>query len=89
MIAHRWRFMAASVFFLAVGAFAMSKLHTAFFPKDLSYLSYVDVWLPEDVPVAATNATRARSKPSCGTQQRNTGKSIPDRTANPGRCWNA
>jgi len=57
MIAHRWRFMAASVFFLALGAFAMWNLHTAFFPKDLSYLSYVDVWLPEDAPVAATNAT--------------------------------
>ena len=57
MIAHRWRFMAASVLFLALGAFAMWNLHTAFFPKDLSYLSYVDVWLPEDAPVAATNAT--------------------------------
>jgi multidrug efflux pump subunit AcrB len=47
MIAHRWRFMAAS-WSSGRGAFAMSKLHTAFFPKDLSYLSYVDVWLPED-----------------------------------------
>jgi len=29
------------------------KLH--FFPKDLSYLSYLDVWLPEDAPLAPTN----------------------------------
>jgi multidrug efflux pump subunit AcrB len=62
MIAHRWRFMAGSVVFLALGAFAMSKLHTAFFPKDLSYLSYVDVWLPEDAPVAATDATTRQAE---------------------------
>src|SRR5262249_2225577 len=27
---------------------------TAFFPKDLSYLSYVDVWLPEDATIETT-----------------------------------
>src|SRR4029078_7018003 len=27
------------------------------FPKDLSYLSYVDVWLPEDAPMSATTET--------------------------------
>ena len=31
-----------------------------FFPKDLSYLSYVDVWLPPDAPLGATDAV-ARS----------------------------
>ncbi len=30
----------------------MSRLKTQFFPKDLSYLSYVDVWLPEDAPLS-------------------------------------
>ena len=33
----------------------MSQLKTQFFPQDLQYLSYVDVWLPEDAPIAATN----------------------------------
>jgi len=34
-------------------------LKTQFFPKDLSYLSYVDVWLPEDASLSATQeATR-------------------------------
>src|SRR5688572_32014457 len=33
----------------------MSQLKTNFFPQDLQYLSYVDVWMPEDAPVAATN----------------------------------
>src|ERR1043166_8755091 len=32
----------------------MSQLKTQFFPKDLQYLSYVDVWLPEDSPLSAT-----------------------------------
>ena len=34
---------------------SLSQLKTQFFPVDLQYLSYVDVWLPEDAPVAATN----------------------------------
>ena len=33
----------------------MNQLKTQFFPQDLQYLSYVDVWLPEDAPIAATN----------------------------------
>ncbi len=37
----------------------------AFFPKDLSYLSYVDVWLPEDATVPAhARRRRARSRPT-------------------------
>jgi multidrug efflux pump subunit AcrB len=32
-------------------------LKVAFFPTDLSYLSYVDVWLPEDAPLSATKET--------------------------------
>src|SRR5262249_5534731 len=39
---------------LALGAFIMSHLKTQYFPKDLAYLSYVDVWLPEDAPLTAT-----------------------------------
>ena len=32
----------------------MSRSSTQFFPKDLPYLSYVDIWLPEDAPLSAT-----------------------------------
>ncbi|MFZ5450701.1 MAG: efflux RND transporter permease subunit [Thermodesulfobacteriota bacterium] len=60
IIAHRWRFMAGSMVFLALGGVAMLKLDTAFFPKDLSYLSYIDVWLPEDAPLSATDETARR-----------------------------
>jgi multidrug efflux pump subunit AcrB len=54
-INHRWKVLAGSLTFLALGVFFMSQLKTQFFPKDLSYLSYVDVWLPEDAPLGATN----------------------------------
>ena len=54
-INHRWKVLAGSLVFLALGVFFISQLKTQFFPKDLSYLSYVDVWLPEDAPLEATN----------------------------------
>src|SRR4029450_9669335 len=54
-IRHRWAFLAASLAILALGGLFMSQLKTQFFPGDLQYHSYVDVWLPEDAPVAATN----------------------------------
>ena len=47
---------AGSLSILVVGWLFMSRLHPQFFPKDLSYLSYVDVWAPSDAPLAATNA---------------------------------
>ncbi|MEZ5289681.1 MAG: efflux RND transporter permease subunit [Vicinamibacterales bacterium] len=53
-IAHRWATLAASVLLLALGGVFMSRLKTQFFPQDLQYHSYVDVWLPEDAPLTAT-----------------------------------
>ncbi|HEX4900766.1 MAG TPA: efflux RND transporter permease subunit, partial [Pyrinomonadaceae bacterium] len=60
-INHRWKVMAGGLVFLLIGGGLMTQLKTQFFPKDLSYLSYVDVWLPEDAPLSATNeaATKA------------------------------
>jgi multidrug efflux pump subunit AcrB len=55
-IRHRWAVLAGSLLFLVLGGFVFLQLRQQFFPKDLSYLSYVDVWLPEDAPLAATNA---------------------------------
>jgi multidrug efflux pump subunit AcrB len=52
---HRWLVLGGSLIFLALGGIFMSRLRTEFFPKDLSYLSYLDVWLPEDAPLSATN----------------------------------
>jgi multidrug efflux pump subunit AcrB len=54
-IEHRWRVFAGSLLFLALGGVFAKNLKQQFFPKDLSYLFYVDVWLPEDAPLLATN----------------------------------
>jgi multidrug efflux pump subunit AcrB len=53
-IDHRWKVLAASLVLLVSGFRYAGHLKQAFFPKDNSYLSYVDVWLPEDAPMSAT-----------------------------------
>jgi multidrug efflux pump subunit AcrB len=53
-INHRWRVFAGSLAFLALGAVFASRLKPQYFPKDLSYLSTIDVWLPEDASLSAT-----------------------------------
>lgn len=59
-IAHRWLVLGAALLLLVAGGVAVRGVKQAFFPKDLSYLSYVDVWLPEDAPVAATRDTASQ-----------------------------
>jgi multidrug efflux pump subunit AcrB len=54
-IQHRWAFLAGSLVILAAGFGFASRMKTQFFPADLQYHSFVDVWLPEDAPVAATD----------------------------------
>ena len=53
-IQHRWASLAAALLLLVGGGFVAGQLKQSFFPKDLQYLSYVDVWLPEDAPLFAT-----------------------------------
>jgi multidrug efflux pump subunit AcrB len=61
-IEHRWKVMAGALLFLIGGGIFMSQLKTQFFPKDLSYLSYVDVWLPADAPLSATREAAEQSE---------------------------
>jgi multidrug efflux pump subunit AcrB len=56
---HRALVLGAALVLLAGGVLAVRGIKSAFFPRDLSYLSYVDVWLPEDAPVSATRQTAA------------------------------
>jgi multidrug efflux pump subunit AcrB len=61
-IDHR-RWVLSAAFLLVVGGFTGARtLKTAFFPQDLSYLSYVDVWLPEDAPLSATRSKAAEAE---------------------------
>ena len=59
---HRWRVLAMSFVFLIAGGAVASRLKSAFFPHDYSYLSFVDVWLPEDAPLAETNKAALKSE---------------------------
>jgi multidrug efflux pump subunit AcrB len=61
-IEHRWKVAVGSLAFLALGVGVGSQLKTQFFPKDLSYLSYVDVWVPEDAPLMATRQAAAQAE---------------------------
>jgi multidrug efflux pump subunit AcrB len=58
-IRRRWLVLSAAGALLVLGGLAVRSVKPAFFPKDLSYLSYIDVWLPEDAPVATTRKTAA------------------------------
>lgn len=53
-IDHRWGVLAVSLVALVVTGTLATGLKSSFFPKDLQYLFYVDVWLPEDSPLSAT-----------------------------------
>ena len=62
LIDHRWKIATGGLAVLALGGLLYTRLKPQFFPKDLSYLSYVDVWLPENATFSATNATAARAE---------------------------
>jgi multidrug efflux pump subunit AcrB len=61
-INNRWKVMAGAVLFLLAGGIFASRLKTSFFPKDNAYLSYVDVWLPQDAPLSATDETASNAE---------------------------
>ena len=54
-IEHRKLCLAGSLVLLIAGGVVFSRLKPQFFPKDLQYFSYIDVWLPEDTPASATS----------------------------------
>jgi multidrug efflux pump subunit AcrB len=58
-IRRRWLVLVGAGALLVLAGVAVRNVKPAFFPKDLSYLSYIDVWLPEDAPVASTRKTAA------------------------------
>ena len=56
----RWAVIGVSLLFLALGAIVASKLKSQFFPDDVQYWSYVDVWLPNNAALSATNDAASR-----------------------------
>ena len=56
-IDHRWSVFAVSLLFLVFGGFIGHQLKTQFFPEDVQYLSFLDIWLPNDAPLFVTDQT--------------------------------
>jgi multidrug efflux pump subunit AcrB len=54
-IKHRWAALGVACVFLVIGATFASRLKTQFFPEDVQYWFYLDVWLPNDTPLSVTN----------------------------------
>lgn len=61
-IRHRWVVFALSILFLIAGLSMAKLLKSQFFPEDVQYWSYLDVWLPNDVPLAVTNETTQKAE---------------------------
>lgn len=59
-IRNRKLVLLASLLILAAGGWIGASLGQQFFPKDLSYLSYINVSLPEDASFELTNDTTAK-----------------------------
>ncbi len=82
-IDHRWKAFAVSLLFLAVGAFFGHDLKTQFFPDDVQYLSFLDVWLPNDAPLSATDLTATQVEAAVRTAAEQYGKDHPDKDGKP------
>ncbi len=54
-IGRRWAVLGLSLVFLAGGALVATQLKSQFFPEDVQYWSYVDVWLPNDAPLTLSD----------------------------------
>jgi multidrug efflux pump subunit AcrB len=83
VLKHRWKSCAASIVFLGLGIVIMSRLHTSFFPNDVQYWSYLDVWLPNDAPLSTTNEAAIKAEGIIRRVTEEYGKQHPDRKGKP------
>jgi multidrug efflux pump subunit AcrB len=82
-INNRWKVLLGSLVLLAGGFVLGSQLKTDFFPKDLSYISYLDVWLPEDAPLSATNEAARKAEEVVREVTEEYGKEHPEKDGKP------
>ncbi|HEX8817947.1 MAG TPA: efflux RND transporter permease subunit [Terriglobales bacterium] len=82
-IEHRWKFFAGSLAFLAAGIFIFAHLKTTFFPEDVQYWSYIDVWLPNDANLTATNQTAQQVEQIVRQQAAKYGEEHPGKDGKP------
>ena len=61
-IENRKKAFAISLVFFVVGGFIASTMKTSFFPLDVQYLSYVDIWMPNEATLSSTNNTAIKTE---------------------------
>jgi len=83
LIEHRKVALACSLVLLGAGAYYISDIRLVFFPKDLSYLSFVDVWLPEDANIADTGLTAQQAEDVIRKAAADFGKEHPEKDGKP------
>ena len=66
LIDHRWKALGVSLLIVLVAFVMKAQLKDQFFPYDLSHLAYVDIWLPEDASVLASETASARAQELIG-----------------------
>ncbi|MFN7956111.1 MAG: efflux RND transporter permease subunit [bacterium] len=84
-IEHRKLSMAIAAVFLVLGGGLAARLKTQFFPDDLQYLSYVDVWLPNDAPLTATREAATRADEIIRAESERMGAEHPAKDGGPTR----
>jgi len=60
-IENRKKAFAISLVFFVVGGIIASTMKSSFFPLDVQYLSYVDVWMPNEATLSSTNQTVSKT----------------------------
>jgi multidrug efflux pump subunit AcrB len=82
-IEHRWKVLIGSFAFLVLAGVLFKQLRTSFFPDDVQYWSYADVWLPNDANFEATNQAAQRVEQVIREQADLLGRKHPDKQGNP------
>ena len=82
-IEHRWKVALSSLLFLVLGGVIFSQLNTSFFPDDVQYWSYVDVWLPNDVNFETTAQAAQQVETIIRQQAAEWGKKHPGKDGKP------
>jgi multidrug efflux pump subunit AcrB len=82
-IEHRWKVLLASLLFVVLSGVLFKQLRTSFFPDDVQYWSYADVWLPNAANFDATNQAAQQVEKVIRQQAEVWGKQHPDKDGKP------
>lgn len=82
-IEHRWKVAIGSLAFIVLSGILFKQLKTSFFPDDVQYWSYADVWLPNDANFEATNQAAQQVEQIIRQQAELWGKQHPEKDGKP------